>query len=67
METSRLILIGAAASAIITTIAVLILDTGSDETQTGVQKEQAGEMGAQGLNQNGGSDGKGGSSDWDLG
>lgn len=67
MKTSRLILIGAAASAIITTIAVLILDTDSDETQTGVQKGQTGAMGTRGLNQNGGSDGKGSSSDWDLG
>ena len=41
MKTSHLILIGAVAAAVITTIAVFVFETGSEENESGAQKEQS--------------------------
>lgn len=74
MNASRLILIGAVASAVVTTIVVLIFAMGLEENQNGIGNEQT-PTGSKAPQQNGPSsaekvqesNGKGVIGDWDLG
>lgn len=74
MNTSRLILVGAVASAVVTTIVVLIFAMGLEDNQNGTVREQT-PTGAKAAQQNGlssaektqDSNGKGAIGDWDLG